>query len=103
MRMAATAALNDSPRPSRTRKSGVENKPSTTRPRGDRAETRCLSAHVPEEMYWELKRIAVDYRADMQDVIAAAANALFARLKRPAIPVKGVRIDRALRTLEPSD
>lgn len=67
------------------------------KPRADRANTRCVSAHLPEEMYWQLKAISVEYRAEMQDVVAAAANALFERLKKPAIPVQGPPIFRPVK------
>jgi hypothetical protein len=53
----------------------------------DRSGTRCVSAHLPEDMYWKLKELAVSQRVEMQTIIAQAANALFERHGMKPMPV----------------
>ena len=51
----------------------------------DRSNTRCLSAHVPEDMYWQLKKLAVDKRQTMESAIMDAVNRLFEENSLPVI------------------
>lgn len=51
------------------------------------AGTRCISAHLPEDMYWQLKELAAEKRKEMKDIISEAANALFRENKMPVIPM----------------
>ncbi len=55
--------------------------------RASRTATRCVSAHLPEDMYWQLKELAALQRVEMQMIIAHAANALFKENNRPIIPI----------------
>jgi len=53
----------------------------------DRSSTRCISAHLPEDMYWQLKELAASERVEMQTIVAYAANALFEKKGKREIPI----------------
>ncbi len=40
----------------------------------DNKPTRCVSAHVGEDVYWRLRKVAVDQRIEMRKAVEAAVD-----------------------------
>jgi hypothetical protein len=54
----------------------------------DKNPTRCVSAHVAEDVYWRLRKVAVDQRIEMREAVEAAVDLYIEKhkhlLSRPA-------------------
>ena len=54
--------------------------------------TKCVSAHLPEDVYWRLKQLAAIKKMEMQTVLHEAANALFRENGLPTTPIVSTKL-----------